>query len=119
MDKFHEDGQRIQKNTKVIGKFKDECSGYVMEEVYAIRAKLYHYVSADMSIKSGVNKLDIKVTANNIFDPSLAGNIFVDSIPENEQADPMTLLYKDCLFEGEAITQKMLASELRIILSFL
>lgn len=59
----------VSKKIQVIGKFKDECAGYVIKEVYAIRAKLYHYVMSTKSKHKRVNKTGMKVyTANNIFD---------------------------------------------------
>src|SRR6266542_4639386 len=71
-----------------------------MEQEYSIRAKLFHYVLADRSTKSkhkGISSSGIKTTADSMLNPSLPGNLLTD----DEQLDPITLLYRDCLFEGE------------------
>jgi hypothetical protein len=102
-------GERMLKNAGVIGKFKDECPTYSMSEFYGIRAKLYHYVLENGEVSSrhkGVSKMGMQNTANNTFIPTLAGNLFSDPIPEDEQYDPMTLLYRDCLFEGNELYAK-------------
>ncbi|CAJ0762000.1 13128_t:CDS:2, partial [Entrophospora sp. SA101] len=46
--------------------------------------------------KSGMNKM-----ATNTYFPSLGGSLLDDSIPPNKIFDPMTLVYRDCLFGNE------------------
>ena len=90
-------GERMLKNAGVIGKFKDECPTYSMSEFYGIRAKLYHYVLENGNVSSrhkGVSKMGMQNTANNMI------------VPEDKQCDPMTLLYRDCLFEGKEVYAK-------------
>ncbi|RGB25781.1 hypothetical protein C1646_771286 [Rhizophagus diaphanus] len=99
-----ENGERTLKNAGVIGKFKDECPEYIMSEFFGPRAKLYHYVLENGSVGSrhkGVSKMGMKAATSNIFDLSLPGSLLSDSIPEDEQIDPMTLIYRNCLFEDE------------------
>ena len=105
-------------DTKTIGLFKDETPGNVITESFHIRAKSYHYVLADKSIKSkhkGVSKKDMGEMAIDTYMPSLEGYLLdnpIDkfSLLEQEimraEADPMTLVYRDCLFGKEVFHVK-------------
>ncbi|RIA93135.1 hypothetical protein C1645_819763 [Glomus cerebriforme] len=100
---------------QTVGKFKDETPGNVITESYHIRAKSYHYVLADKSMKSkhkGVSKKGMNEMATVTYMPSLEGSLLNDlidksSLTEQEamrtEADPMTLVYRDCLFEKKAL----------------
>src|SRR5215469_984911 len=83
-----------------------------------IRAKLYHYVLADKSTQSkhkGVSKKGMSEMAMETYMPSLEGSLLDDpidktSLTEQEvmrtEADPMTLVYRDCLFGKEVFHAK-------------
>src|SRR5437764_14695252 len=107
---------------QTVGKFKDETPGNVITESYHIRAKSYHYVLADKSTKSkhkGVSKKGMNEMATDTYMPSLEGSLLNDpidksSLSEQEtkelamrtEADPMTLVYRDCLFGKEVFHAK-------------
>jgi hypothetical protein len=109
-------------DSKTIGLFKDETPDSVITESYHIRAKSYHYVLADKSTKSkhkGVSKKGINEMATNSYMPTLEGSLLDDPIDisllsEEEvknlamrtEADPMTLVYRDCLFGNEVFHAK-------------
>jgi hypothetical protein len=109
-------------DTKTIGLFKDETPGNVITESFHIRAKSYHYVLADKSTKSkhkGVSKKGMGEMAIDTYMPSLEGSLLdnpIDksSLSEQEtkelamrtEADPMTLVYRDCLFGKEVFHAK-------------
>jgi len=78
-----------------------------MEEVFATRAKTYHYVLADGSNKSkhkGVSKTGMTSVASNTYSPTLGGSLLDETV--SETFDPMTQLYCDCLFGKEVFTAK-------------
>ena len=105
--KINDEGERILKNTKVISLFKDESCETIMEEVFATRAKTYHYVLADGSNKSkhkGVSKTGMTSVASNTYSPTLGGSLLDETV--SETFDPMTQLYRDCLFGEEVFTAK-------------
>uniref|UniRef100_U9ULN4 DNA-directed DNA polymerase n=1 Tax=Rhizophagus irregularis (strain DAOM 181602 / DAOM 197198 / MUCL 43194) TaxID=747089 RepID=U9ULN4_RHIID len=90
---------RTLKNAGVISKFKDECPDYIISEFFGIRAKLYHYVLENGSIGSrhkGISKMGMENTARN--------NMSITAI--GEQYDPLTLLYRECLFDKKQIYAK-------------
>ncbi|GET58831.1 hypothetical protein GLOIN_2v1820840 [Rhizophagus irregularis DAOM 181602=DAOM 197198] len=90
-------------DTKTIGLFKDETPGNVITESYHIRAKSYHYVLADKSTKSkhkGVSKKGMSDMAKDTYFPSLGGTLLDDTVEKDEIFDPMTQVYRDCLFEN-------------------
>jgi len=105
-----------------VGKFKDETPGNVITESYHIRAKSYHYVLADKSTQSkhkGVSKKGMSEMATNSYMPALEGSLLDDpidrsSMTEQEardlamrtKADPITLVYRDCLFGKEVFHAK-------------
>ncbi|CAJ0838645.1 13078_t:CDS:2, partial [Entrophospora sp. SA101] len=91
-------------DSKTIGLFKDECPGKIITESIHIRAKTYHYTISDGSTRSkhkGVSKSGMNKMATNTYFPSLGGSLLDDSIPPNKIFDPMTLVYRDCLFGNE------------------
>src|SRR2546429_5091592 len=104
-------------DSKTIGLFKDETPGNVITESMHIRAKSYHYVLADKSTKSKhkeVSKKGIEEMAIDTYMPNLKGSLLDDlidkfSLSEQEakdlamrtETDPMTLVYRDCLFGKE------------------
>ncbi|CAJ0828847.1 16106_t:CDS:2 [Entrophospora sp. SA101] len=100
-------------DSKTIGLFKDECPGKIITESIHIRAKTYHYVISDKSTKSkhkgvskgGMNDLAINVNTNT-YDQKLGGTLLDDPVPESRIVDPMTLIYRDCLFENEVFHAK-------------
>ncbi|GES95655.1 hypothetical protein GLOIN_2v1786061 [Rhizophagus clarus] len=106
---------------QTVGKFKNETPGNIITESYHIRAKSYHYVLADKSTKSkhkGVSKKGMNEMAIDTYMPSLEGSLLNDpidksSLTEQEamrtEVDPMTLVYRDCLFEDAMSTSKALA----------
>jgi hypothetical protein len=105
-----------------IGKYKDETPGNVITKSYHIRAKSYHYVLADKSTQSkykGVSKKGMNDMAVETYMPSLEGSLLDDpidktSLSEQEakdlamrtEADPLTLVYRDCLFGKEVFYAK-------------
>ncbi|CAG8586358.1 10657_t:CDS:2, partial [Cetraspora pellucida] len=105
-----------------IGKFKDETPDSVITEFYHIRAKSYHYVLANKSTKSkhkGVSKKGISEMAMNSYMPALEGSLLDDPVDRSllteqeandlamrTEADPMTLVYRDCLFGNEVFHAK-------------
>ena len=108
--------------SKTIGLFKDETPGNMITESYHIRAKSYHYVLADKFTKSkhkGVSKKGINEMATNSYMPALEGSLLDDLIDRSllseqeannlamrTEADPMTLVYQDCLFGKEVFYAK-------------
>ena len=62
--KDHPSGIPVELNTKVIGMFKDECDGKIMQEFVGLRAKLYSYKMYKGEVKEkrckGVKKAVIK-----------------------------------------------------------
>ncbi|GBC38338.1 uncharacterized protein LOC107456431 [Rhizophagus irregularis DAOM 181602=DAOM 197198] len=105
-------------DSKTIGLFKDETPDSVITESFHIRAKSYHYVLADKSTRSkhkGVSKNGMEEMAIDTYMPSLEGSLLDDpidksSLSEQEamraDADPMTLVYRDCLFGKEVFHAK-------------
>ena len=109
-------------DSKTIGLFKDETPGNVITESYHIRAKSYHYVLADKSTKSkhkGVSKKGINEMAMNSYMPALEGSLLdnpvdrsllleqeANNLAMRTEADPMTLVYWDCLFDKEVFYAK-------------
>jgi hypothetical protein len=105
-----ENGERIFKNTGVIDKFKDECPEFILSEFFGIRAKLYYYVLENGSVGSRhkcVSNMGMENTAYSNMPLTAIGsvNLFRDPNSE-EQYDPMTLLYRECLFYEEQIYAK-------------
>ncbi|GES91046.1 hypothetical protein GLOIN_2v1778545 [Rhizophagus clarus] len=69
-----------------------------------IRSKLYHYVLADKTTQSkhkGVSKKGMGEMATDTYFPSLGGTLLDDPVDQSEVFDPMTQVYRDCLFESE------------------
>ncbi|CAG8817735.1 19171_t:CDS:2, partial [Cetraspora pellucida] len=105
-------------DSKTIGLYKDETPGNVITESYHIRAKSYHYVLADKSTKSkhkGVSKKGINKMAINSYMPALEGSLLDDPIDRSllseqeamrTEADPITLVFRDCLFDKEVFYAK-------------
>jgi hypothetical protein len=100
-------------DSKTIGLFKDECPGKIITESIHIRAKTYHYVISDKSTRSkhkGVSKggmIEMATKVNTItYDQKLGGTLLDDPVPENKIVDPMTLIYRDCLFNDEVFRVK-------------
>ena len=107
---------------QTVGKFKDETPGNVITESYHIRAKSYHYVLADKTTKSkhkGVSKKGMGEMATDLYMPTLEGSLLDNSIDRSllseqeakdltmrTEADPMTLVYRDCLFGKEVFHAK-------------
>jgi hypothetical protein len=103
---------------QTVGKFKDETPGNVITESYHIRAKSYHYVLADKTTKSkhkGVSKKGMSEMATDSYMPTLEGSLLDDPINKSllskeeamrTEADPMTLVYRDCLFGKEVFYAK-------------
>ncbi|CAG8825522.1 6099_t:CDS:2, partial [Cetraspora pellucida] len=103
---------------QTIGLFKDETPGNMITESYHIRAKSYHYVLADKSTKSkhkGVSKKSINEMAMNSYMPALEGSLLDDPIDRSllseqeamrTEADPIILVYRDCLFNKEVFYAK-------------
>src|SRR6185369_13811486 len=58
----------------------------------------------------GVSKVGMKDMATkvntNTYDQKLGGTLLDDPVPENKIVDPMTLIYRDCLFENEVFHAK-------------
>ena len=94
----------------------------MITESFHIWAKSYHYVLADKSTKSkhkGVSKKGMGEMAIDTYMPNLEGSLLDDpidksSLSEQEskdlamrtEADPMTLVYRDCLFGKEVFHAK-------------
>ena len=105
-------------DTKTIGLFKDETPSSVITESFHIRAKSYHYVLANKSTQSkhkGVSKKGMGEMATDSYMPSLEGSLLDDPIDKSllteqeamrSEADPMTLVYRDCLFGKEVFHAK-------------
>ena len=96
-------------DSKTIGLFKDETPGNVITESYHIRAKSYHYVLADKSTKSkhkGVSKKSMNEIATDTYLPSLDGTLLEDPVDNTKVFDPMTQVYRDCLFNKEVFHAK-------------
>jgi hypothetical protein len=107
---------------QTVGKFKDETPGNVISLSMHIRAKSYHYVLTDKTTKSKhkeVSKKGIGEMATDTYFLSLGGSLLDDpvdrsSMSEQEakdlamrtDADPMTLVYQDCLFGKEVFYAK-------------
>jgi hypothetical protein len=107
---------------QTIGKYKDETPGNAISLSTHIRAKLYHYVLADKSTNSrhkGVSKKGMGEMATDSYMPTLEGSLLdapIDKSLLSEQetkdlamrseADPMTLVYLDCLFRKEVFYAK-------------
>ena len=92
-----------------IGKFKDETDGNIITESFHLRSKLYHYVLADNSTRSkhkGVSKKGMNEMALDTCMPTLAESLFDNPIDEAEVFDPMTQVYRDCLFGNEVFYAK-------------
>ena len=108
-----------------ISKFKDETPDSIITESYHIRVKSYHYVLAKREPDSkttnfrykGVSKKGMDDMATDIYFPLLRGSLLDDfrsSISEQEardlairtEVDPMTLVYRDCLFSKEIFYAK-------------
>ncbi|GES97928.1 hypothetical protein GLOIN_2v1475812 [Rhizophagus clarus] len=102
--------------------FKDETTGSVITESFHINSKLYHYVLADKSTNSrhkGVSKKGMEEMAIDTYMPNLEGSLLDEpidksSLSEQEakdlamrtEADPITLVYRDCLFGKEVFHAK-------------
>src|SRR6185312_8084594 len=109
-------------DSKTIGLFKDKTPDNVITESYHIQAKSYYYGLADKSTKSkhkGVSKKGINKMATNLYMPALEGSLLDDPIDRSllseqeanslamrTKADPMTLVYQDCLFGKEVFYAK-------------
>ena len=109
-------------DSKTIGLYKDETLGNVITESMHIHSKLYYYVLADKSIKSkykGVSKKGMSEMATDTYMASLEGSLLDNLIDKSlllEQeakelamqieVDPMTLVYRDCLFGKEVFYTK-------------
>ncbi|GBB94053.1 hypothetical protein RclHR1_22800003 [Rhizophagus clarus] len=105
-------------DSKTIGLFKDETPDSVITESFHIRAKSYHYVLANKSTRSkhkGVSKKCMEEMATDTYMITLEGSLLDDpidksSLSEQEamraDADPMTLVYQDCLFGKEVFHAK-------------
>ena len=80
----------------------------ITESIY-IWAKSYHYVLADKSTKSkhkGVSKKGMSEMATDTFFPSLGGSLLDDPVDGAKVFDPMTQVYRDCLFGKEVFYAK-------------
>jgi len=96
-------------DSKTLGLFKDECPGKIITESIHIRAKTYHYTISDGSTRSkhkGVSKAGMNEMATNTYFPSLGGSMLDDPVPPNKIFDPMTQVYRDCLFGNEVFYAK-------------
>ena len=107
---------------QTVGKYKDETPGNVISLSMHIRSKSYHYVLADKSTQSkhkGVSKKGMGEMATDTYMPTLEGSLLDDpvdrsSMSEQEtrdlamraRADPMTLVYQDCLFDKKVFYAK-------------
>ncbi|GBC01555.1 hypothetical protein RclHR1_42280001 [Rhizophagus clarus] len=75
-------------DTKTIGIFKDETPGNVITESFHIRAKSYHYVLADKSIRSkhkGISKKGMEEMAENTYPERFRSKDHVISLVESEK----------------------------------
>ncbi len=78
-------------------------------ESFHIRAKSYHYVLADKTTNSrhkGVSKKGMGEMATDTYFPSLGGTLLDDPVDEAKIFDPMTQVYRDCLFGKEVFYAK-------------
>src|SRR5215216_1077862 len=94
---------------QTVGKFKDETLGNVITESFQIRSKSYHYVLADKTTNSrhkGVSKKGMGEMATDTYMSKLAGSLFDDPVDEAKVFDPMTQVYRDCLFGKEVFYAK-------------
>src|SRR5215216_3883257 len=94
---------------QTVGKFKDETPGNVITESFQIRSKSYHYVLADKTTNSrhkGVSKKGMGEIVINTYMSKLAGSLFDDPVDEAKVFDPMTQVYRDCLFGKEVFYAK-------------
>ncbi|CAG8834316.1 14609_t:CDS:1, partial [Cetraspora pellucida] len=101
-----------------IGKYKDETPDSVITESYHIQGKAYYYVLANKSTTSkhkGVSKKSMSEIAINSYMPTLEGFLLDDLIDRSllskqeamqTETDPMTLVYRDCLFDKEVFYAK-------------
>jgi len=83
-------------DSKTIGLFKDETPGEVITESFHIRAKSYHYILNNKLTKSkhkGVSKKEMIEMAKSTY-------------PDIKNADPMTQVYRDCLFSNKEFYAK-------------
>ncbi|GES87872.1 uncharacterized protein LOC110854461 [Rhizophagus clarus] len=103
----------LNRNTTV-GKFKDETPDNVITGSMHIQAKSYHYILANKTTKSkhkGVSKKCMGDMATDSYMPALEGSLLDNLLDKSlllEQeakdlairfeADPITLVYQDCLF---------------------
>ncbi|RGB24310.1 hypothetical protein C1646_773266 [Rhizophagus diaphanus] len=77
--------------------------------IFAINGDSYHYVLADKTTKSkhkGVSKKGMGEMATDTYFPSLGGTLLDNPIDQSEVFDPMTLVYRDCLFGKEVFHAK-------------
>ena len=105
-------------DSKTIRLYKNKTPDNIITESMHIHAKLYHYVLADKSTQSkhkGVSKKGMSEMATDTYMPSLEGSLLDNpldksSLTEQEamraDADPMTLVYRDCLFGKEVFYAK-------------
>jgi hypothetical protein len=109
-------------DSKTIGLFKDETPDNIITESIHIRAKSYHYVLADKTTKSkhkGVSKKGMGEMATDSYMPTLEGSLLDNPLDKSllteqeakylamrSEADPMTLVYRDCLFGKEVFYAK-------------
>ncbi|KAF0562509.1 protein nynrin [Gigaspora margarita] len=104
------------------GLFKDETPISVIAESIHIRGKSYHYVLANKSTTSkhkGVSKKGISEIATNSYIFDLEGTLLDDPVDRSllseeevknlaiqTEADPITLVYQDCLFDNKVFYAK-------------
>ena len=94
---------------QTVGKYKDETPDNIITESMHIRPKSYHYVLANKSTQSkhkGVSKKGMGEMATDTYFPSLGGTLLDDPVDETEVFDPMTQVYRDCLFGKEVFYAK-------------
>ena len=94
---------------QTVGKFKDETPGNVITESFQIRSKSYHYVLVDKTTNSrhkGVSKKGMGEMATDTYMSKLAGSLFDDLVDKSQVFDPMTQVYRDCLFGKEVFYAK-------------
>ncbi|CAG8727741.1 20154_t:CDS:10, partial [Cetraspora pellucida] len=116
-----EDIYKDMEDATTIGKFKNETPDSVITESYHIQAKSYHHALADKSTKSkhkGVSKKGINEMAMNLYMTALEGSLLDNPIDKSllseqeamrTEADPMTLVYRDCLFGNKVFYAKNIA----------